>query len=36
MVWTAKPIKHRSESRIAVYFKKMDLIARIKQQEGAR
>ncbi|SFF46030.1 tyrosine-type recombinase/integrase [Flavobacterium xueshanense] len=37
MTWAAKLIKHNSENRIAVYFKKnQDLIARIKQIEGAR
>lgn len=37
MIWTAKPIKHNNENRIAVYFEKnQDLIARIKQIEGAR
>jgi integrase/recombinase XerD len=37
MTWTAKPIKHKGENRIAVYFEKnQDLIARIKQIEGAR
>lgn len=37
MKWEAKPIKHRGESRIAVYFEKnADLIARIKQVEGSR
>lgn len=37
MVWTAKPIKHRNENRIGVYFEKnADLIARIKQIDGAR
>lgn len=37
MNWTAKLIKHRNESRIAVYFdKKADLIERIKHIEGAR
>lgn len=37
MTWSAKLIKHKDESRIAVYFKKNpDLIARIKQIEGAR
>jgi integrase/recombinase XerD len=37
MTWSAKLIKHNSESRIAVYFEKnQDLIARIKQIEGAR
>lgn len=37
MNWTAKPIVHKSEKRIAVYFEKnVDLIARIKQIEGAR
>lgn len=37
MTWAAKLIKHNSESRIAVYFEKnQDLIARIKQIEGAR
>jgi integrase/recombinase XerD len=37
MIWTAKLIKHKDDSRIAVYFKKnQDLIARIKQIEGAR
>jgi integrase/recombinase XerD len=37
MTWAAKLIKHKDESRIAVYFaKSQDLIARIKQIEGAR
>jgi len=37
MKWTAKTIKHHGESRVAVYFEKnADLIARIKQIEGAR
>lgn len=37
MKWTAKTIKHRGESRIAVYFEKNAiLIARIKQVEGSR
>jgi integrase/recombinase XerD len=37
MTWAAKLIKHNSENRIAVYFEKnQDLIARIKQIEGAR
>ncbi|TDE52897.1 site-specific tyrosine recombinase/integron integrase [Flavobacterium sp. GT3P67] len=37
MTWAAKLIKHKSENRIAVYFEKnQDLIARIKQIEGAR
>ena len=37
MTWAAKLIKHNSENRIAVYFQKnQDLIARIKQIEGAR
>ncbi|RYJ51096.1 integrase [Flavobacterium petrolei] len=37
MTWTAKLIKHNNENRIAVYFEKnQDLIARIKQLEGAR
>lgn len=37
MIWTAKPIKHNNENRIAVYFEKnTDLIARIKQVDGAR
>lgn len=37
MNWTAKPIVHKSEKRLAVYFEKnVDLIARIKQIEGAR
>ncbi|MDI5894412.1 tyrosine-type recombinase/integrase [Flavobacterium algoritolerans] len=37
MIWAAKLIKHNSENRIAVYFEKnQDLIARIKQIEGAR
>jgi integrase/recombinase XerD len=37
MNWTAKLIKHRNESRIAVYFdRNADLIERIKQIEGAR
>ena len=37
MNWTAKIIKHRGESRVAVGFEKnADLIARIKQIEGSR
>ncbi len=37
MNWTAKPIMHKTEKRIAVYFEKnADLIARIKQIDGAR
>ncbi|MFV8466356.1 tyrosine-type recombinase/integrase [Flavobacterium sp. LB1P62] len=37
MTWAAKLIKHKGENRIAVYFEKdVDLIARIKQVEGAR
>ena len=37
MIWTAKLIRHRSESRIAVQFEKdVTLIKRIKQFEGAR
>jgi integrase/recombinase XerD len=37
MKWEAKIIKHRGESRIAVYFgKDVDLIARIKQIAGSR
>jgi integrase/recombinase XerD len=37
MTWAAKLIKHKDENRIAVYFEKnQDLIARIKQIEGAR
>ena len=37
MNWEAKIITHRKEKRIAVYFEKnADLIARIKQLEGAR
>lgn len=37
MNWRAELIKHRGESRIAVYFdKNPDWIARIKQQEGSR
>ena len=37
MNWTAKLIKHRGESRIAIYFEKNpDWIARMKQQEGSR
>lgn len=37
MIWTAKPIKHKNQNRIAVYFeKKIDLIERIKQIEGSR
>ena len=37
MTWAAKLIKHNSENRIAIYFEKnQDLIARIKQIEGAR
>lgn len=37
MIWTAKLIQHRNESRIAVQFEKdVTLIKRIKQFEGAR
>lgn len=37
MNWTARPIVHKAEKRIAVYFEKnADLIARIKQIDGAR
>lgn len=37
MNWKAQLIKHRGESRIAVYFEKnQDWIDRIKQQEGSR
>ena len=37
MNWKAQPITHKKEKRIAVYFEKnADLIARIKQLEGAR
>lgn len=37
MNWTAKLIKHRGESRIAIYFEKNpDWVARMKQQEGSR
>lgn len=37
MNWTAKPIIHKGENRIAVYFEKNpDLIARIKRLDGAR
>jgi integrase/recombinase XerD len=37
MIWTAKPIVHKSEKRIAVYFEKnANLIARIKEIDGAR
>jgi integrase/recombinase XerD len=37
MKWEAKVITHRKEKRIAVYFEKnAELIARIKQVEGAR
>lgn len=37
MNWSAKPITHKGENRIAVYFEKNpDLIARIKQLDGAR
>ena len=37
MIWTAKIIKHKNDNRIAVYFEKnTELIARIKQIEGAR
>lgn len=37
MNWTAKPITHKGEKRIAVYFEKnAELIARIKKLEGAR
>jgi integrase/recombinase XerD len=37
MIWTAKPITHRGENRIAIYFEKnADWIARIKQIDGAR
>lgn len=36
MKWEAKPIKHRGNQRIAVYFEKnAELIARIKKLEGA-
>lgn len=36
MKWSAKPIKHKGKQRIAVFFEKnIDLIARIKQLEGA-
>lgn len=37
MNWEAKPIKHKGESRIAVYFEKnAEWIARIKKQDDAR
>ena len=37
MQWTAKIIKHKGESRIAVFFEKdTDLIAIIKQIDGAK
>jgi len=37
MVWEAKTLTHKKEKRIAIYFKKdADLIARIKQIDGAR
>lgn len=37
MKWSAKPINHKGEKRIAVYFEKnVDLIARIKKIEDAR
>ncbi|WP_338647907.1 site-specific tyrosine recombinase/integron integrase [Flavobacterium sp. KS-LB2] len=37
MTWAAKLITHNNENRIAVYFERdVDLIARIKQVEGAR
>lgn len=37
MKWSAKPIKHKRENRIAVYFEKnADLIERIKKINGAR
>lgn len=37
MNWKAQLIKHRGESRIAIYFEKNpDWISRIKQQEGSR
>lgn len=37
MHWTANPIKHKGENRIAVYFEKnAELIARIKKIDGAR
>jgi integrase/recombinase XerD len=37
MHWKAQLIKHRGESRIAIYFEKnQDWINRIKQQEGSR
>lgn len=37
MNWIAKPIKHKGENRIAVYFEKnADLITRIKKIDGAR
>lgn len=35
-IWEAKLVKHRGEERIAAYFKKVELIARIKKLEGAR
>ena len=36
MKWSAKPIKHKGKQRIAIFFEKnIDLIARIKQLEGA-
>ena len=37
MNWTAKPIVHKGEKRISVYFEKnAELIVRIKKIEGAR
>jgi len=37
MIWEAKIVKHKGESRIAVYFEKnAEWIARIKKLEGAR
>lgn len=37
MKWSAKPIVHKGEKRIGVYFEKnTNLIARIKQIEDAR
>lgn len=37
MNWEAKPIKHKGQSRIAVYFEKnAELIARFKKMEDAR
>ena len=37
MKWNAKTVKHKGESRIAVFFEKDDeLISRIKAIEGSR